>query len=200
MTLPRTPLLLALLLCAAAAPAQQRADRPAAPATLNDRADVLGVVFPASVSQGAMVIGKVPAGSRVRHAGRDLRVTGYGSVVFGVGRDEAGPVQVEVQPPGAPTTRVDIAVTKRDWPIQRINGVPPATVNPPKAIAERIAREQAQVSAVRTATTTAPTSPSASSARSRAASAAASAAAASTTASPAPAIRAWTSPRPPARR
>ena len=150
MTMPRTPLLLALVLCAAAAPAQQRAERPAPLATLHDNADVLGVVFPASVSQGAMVIGKVPAGSRVRHAGRDLRVTGYGSVVFGVGRDEAGPVQVEVQPPGAPATQVAIAVSKRDWPIQRINGVPPATVNPPKAIAERIAREQAQVSAVRT--------------------------------------------------
>ncbi len=102
MTMPRTPLLLALVLCAAAAPAQQRAERPAPLATLHDNADVLGVVFPASVSQGAMVIGKVPANSVVRHAGRTLRVTGYGSVVFGVGRDEKGPVVVEVQAPGTP--------------------------------------------------------------------------------------------------
>ena len=150
MTMPRTPLLLALVLCAAAAPAQQRAERPALPATLHDNADVLGVVFPALVSQGAMVIGKVPANSVVRHAGRTLRVTGYGSVVFGVGRDEKGPVVVEVQAPGTPARQVSITVTPRDWPIQRINCVPPATVNPPKAIAERIAREQAQVGAVRT--------------------------------------------------
>ncbi|KAG1584155.1 hypothetical protein G6F46_015011 [Rhizopus delemar] len=40
------------------------------------------VVFPASASQGALVIGKVPAGSRVQYAGRQLRVSGYGSVVF----------------------------------------------------------------------------------------------------------------------
>ena len=86
----------------------------------------------------------------MRHAGRTLRVTGYGSVVFGVGRDETGPLQVEVQVPGAPAQHVQVAVSARDWPVQRINGVPPATVNPPKAIAERIAREQAQVSAVRT--------------------------------------------------
>ena len=56
----------------------------AAPAT--PVVDDARVVFPASVQQGALVIGKVPAASRVRHAGRDLRVTGYGSVTFGVAR------------------------------------------------------------------------------------------------------------------
>ncbi len=146
-------LLLALLLsgCAAMAPAQQRADTVLPPPpTLRDRADVLGIVFPTATSQGAMVIGKVPAGSRVRYGGRELRVTPYGSVVFGVGRDETGPLQVEVTPPNASAQLLAIAVTPRDWPIENINGVPPATVNPPKAIAERIEREQARVVAVRT--------------------------------------------------
>ena len=146
-------LLLALLLsgCAAIAPAQQRADTVLPPPpTLRDRADVLGIVFPTAASQGAMVIGKVPTGSRVRYGGRDLRVTPYGSVVFGVGRDETGPLQVEVTPPNAPAQALAIAVTPRAWPIENINGVPPATVNPPKAIAERIEREQARVVAVRT--------------------------------------------------
>lgn len=131
--------------------AQQRAETTLSPpTTLRDAADVLGIVFPTSVSQGAMVIGKVPAGSVVRHADRSLLVTSYGSVVFGVGRDEAGPLQVSVQAPSAPLQMVSIAVTARNWPIENINGVPPATVNPPKAIAERIAREQARVSAART--------------------------------------------------
>ncbi|MES2859181.1 MAG: M23 family metallopeptidase [Pseudomonadota bacterium] len=116
---------------------------------MRDAGDVPGVVFPASVSQGAMVIGKVPADSKVRYAGRALRVTPYGSVVFGVGRDEAGPLQVEVQLANAPVQRIRIMVTPRDWPVERINGVPPATVNPPKAVAERIEREQARVVAVR---------------------------------------------------
>lgn len=103
------------------------------------------VVFPASASQGAMVIGKVPAGSTVRYAGRELRVSGYGSVVFGIGRDEKGPLQVQVQRPDGGNETISIAVTARDWPVERVNGVPPKTVNPPPAIAERIAREQAQV-------------------------------------------------------
>lgn len=108
------------------------------------------VVFPASASQGAMVIGKVPAGSTVRFGGRTLRVSGYGSVVFGIGRDETGPLQVDVQRPDGASETVRIAVTARDWPVERVNGVPPKTVNPPAAIAERIKREQAQVTAART--------------------------------------------------
>jgi len=108
------------------------------------------VVFPASASQGAMVIGKVPAGSHVRYAGRELRVSGYGSVVFGIGRDEKGPLQVQVQRPDGSSETASIAVTPRDWPTERVNGVPPKTVNPPPAIAERIKREQAQVTAART--------------------------------------------------
>jgi murein DD-endopeptidase MepM/ murein hydrolase activator NlpD len=144
--------LLALLCLALAsvAPAQQRTDTALPPPpTLGNRGDVPGIVFPTSVSQGAMVLGKVPAGSKVRYAGRELRVTPYGSVVFGVGRDETGPLQVDVQAPNAPAREIAIAVTPRDWPVERINGVPPATVNPPKAIAERIEREQARVVAVR---------------------------------------------------
>jgi len=92
------------------------------------------VVFPASASQGALVIGKVPAGSRVQYAGRQLRVSGYGSVVFGIGRDEKGPLRVQVQRPDGGSETATIAVTPRDWPTERVNGVPPKTVNPPPAI------------------------------------------------------------------
>jgi murein DD-endopeptidase MepM/ murein hydrolase activator NlpD len=109
------------------------------------------IVFPAEVSQGAMVIGKVPPGSTVKHAGRTLRVTGYGSVVFGVGRDADSPVNVEVIRPDGRADTLAIAVTKRDWPIERVDGVPPKTVDPPPAIAERIRREQATVTAARAA-------------------------------------------------
>lgn len=107
------------------------------------------VVFPASVSQGALVFGKVPPGSMVHYAGRTLRVSGYGTVVFGVGRDEAGPLSVAVTAPSGRTQAVEIAVTPRDWPVERVNGVPPKTVNPPPEIAARIQREQALVTAAR---------------------------------------------------
>ena len=107
------------------------------------------IVFPSSASQGALVIGKVPAGSQVEYAGRQLRVSGYGSVVFGIGRDETGPLQVRVTRPDGGSALETIAVTPRDWPTEQVSGVPPKTVNPPPQIAERIKRERAQVTAAR---------------------------------------------------
>lgn len=106
-------------------------------------------VFPASVSQGALVLGKVPAGSRVSYAGRNLRVTDYGTVVFGVGRDEKGPLRVDIVRTDGSRDSVGITVTARDWPVEHVKGVPPTTVNPPPEIAARIKREQDQVVAAR---------------------------------------------------
>ncbi|MFC0336850.1 Peptidase family M23 [Kushneria avicenniae] len=108
------------------------------------------IVFPEHVQQGSMVIGRVPPGSQVVHAGRTLGVTDYGTVVFGIGRDATGNSEVSVTPPGEPARTVDIRVTPRDFPVERINGVPPKTVSPPPEIAERIRREQAGVSQART--------------------------------------------------
>ncbi|WDS38044.1 M23 family metallopeptidase [Pseudoxanthomonas sp.] len=122
---------------------------PALTATAQQAQSTGQAVFPTSVSQGALVFGKVAPGSQVRYAGRSLRVSGYGTVVFGVGRNETGPLQVQVSAPGAAPQSVSIAVTARDWPTERVNGVPPKSVNPPPEIAARIQREQAQVSAAR---------------------------------------------------
>ncbi|NID15280.1 M23 family metallopeptidase [Luteibacter yeojuensis] len=101
--------------------------------------------LPASVQQGALVIGHAAPGTRVTVAGKPVHVGDDGLFVFGVGRDEAGPVAVTLG-----RDRRDVAVTPRDWPIERVEGVPPKTVNPPAAIAARIAREQAEVVAART--------------------------------------------------
>ena len=132
-------------LAAALAALAMAASQPAARAQPGDDR----IVFPVSVQQGAMVIGKVPPGSRVEYAGRTLRSTGYGTVVFGVGRDQAAPVRVTVLRPDGSRSEAEIAVTARDWPLQRVDGVPPKTVDPPPEIAERIRREQAQVTAAR---------------------------------------------------
>lgn len=130
------------LAVAQAAPAVSAAD---AAATADAR-----VVFPERVQQGALVLGKVPPGSRVEYAGRVLRATGYGTVVFGVGRDASGPLRVAVTRPDGSRADASIAVDPRDWPMERVDGVPPKTVEPPPAIAERIRREQARVTEART--------------------------------------------------
>jgi murein DD-endopeptidase MepM/ murein hydrolase activator NlpD len=105
--------------------------------------------LPASASQGAMVIGNTHPAAVVEYAGRTLRVTPYGSFVFGIGRDATGEAVLRIKQPATGWIEHRIAITPRDWPVERIDGVPPATVDPPKAIAERIEREQARVAAAR---------------------------------------------------
>jgi Peptidase family M23 len=100
--------------------------------------------LPSSVSQGGLVIGHAAPGSRVTVAGKPVHVGADGIFVFGAGRDEQGPIEVVVG--GASHS---LTVTPRDWPIERVEGVPPATVNPPPDIAARIQREQAEVVAAR---------------------------------------------------
>lgn len=105
--------------------------------------------FPASVPQGSLIRAKVDPHATVVFAERTLRVGPQGEIAFGVGRDESGPVTVEIQTADGKRDQVSIEVTPRDWPIERIVGVPPKTVEPPPEIAARIKREQARVVAAR---------------------------------------------------
>ena len=107
-------------------------------------------VVPTSVSQGALVIGRAAAGRRSSStAAGDCMSRRTARFVFGVGRDATGPLLVRSRSPASAAVAYRIAVTPRDWPVERIDGVPPDTVNPPPAIAARIEREQAQVTAAR---------------------------------------------------
>jgi murein DD-endopeptidase MepM/ murein hydrolase activator NlpD len=99
--------------------------------------------------QGSLVIGRAPAGSRIRFARHEVGVAPDGRFVIGIARDAAGRLPARVRLPGGASRTVELEVTPRDWPVERINGVPPATVDPPPAIAARIAAEQARVSVAR---------------------------------------------------
>jgi len=105
--------------------------------------------FPSSIPQGSLIRVHVDPRAKVRFAGRDVRVGAHGEIAFGIGRDEKGPVAVDVTEPNGKREHVVIDVTPRDFPIERIVGVPPKTVEPPPGIAARIQREQARVVAVR---------------------------------------------------
>lgn len=99
--------------------------------------------------QGSLVIGRTTPGNRVRMNGRELRLAADGTFVFGVPRDASGVLAVEVADSRGGKRVHELAVRPRDWPVERVNGVPPSTVDPPPAIAARIQAEQARVSAAR---------------------------------------------------
>ena len=105
--------------------------------------------FPSSAPQGSLIRAQVDPRAKVRFAGRDVRVGAHGEIAFGIGRDEKSPIAVDTIEAGGKREHVVIEVTPRDFPIERIVGVPPKTVEPPPEIAERIKREQARVVAVR---------------------------------------------------
>jgi len=99
--------------------------------------------------QGDLVVARAAPGSTVSVDGRALQVSPQGWYVFGIGRDASGAMTVRIRTPdGAQRTEV-IAIQTRVWPTERVQGVPEATVNPPPALAARIAREQARVAAAR---------------------------------------------------
>ena len=106
-------------------------------------------VLPKSASQGARVHGVTHPAAIVEYAGRTLRVTPYGSFVFGIGRDAVGPAVLRIKQPASGWIEHRLDVVPRQWPVEHIRGVPPRTVDPPPEIAARIAREQAAVAAVR---------------------------------------------------
>ena len=106
--------------------------------------------FPVSVQQGSLIIGRIAPGiGEVRYQGRTLRVSPEGWVALGVGRNATAPVELQVVTSTGIVGMAHIDVTPRDWPVEHVNGVPPKTVAPPPAIAERIKREQAEVTAAR---------------------------------------------------
>jgi hypothetical protein len=105
--------------------------------------------LPAEVAQGCAVFGRILPGSRVWLGEREVRVSDEGAFVIGVGRDQREPLALKVATPDGATRTHRIAVQPRDWRIERVDGVPQATVDPPPAIAARIAREQAAVAAAR---------------------------------------------------
>jgi len=107
------------------------------------------IELPASAQQGALVIGRAEPGAVVTVGGRRLRMSRDGRFVFGIGRDAVGEVQILVQLPGVRPAIRAIKVVPRDWPIERVVGAPPETINPPADIAARIEHEQALVSEAR---------------------------------------------------
>lgn len=95
-------------------------------------------------TQGAGLVGRVEPGSKVAFNGRELSVSPAGWFVFGISRDEIGPVELNV---GGETFRYDIA--PRDYAVQRIDGLPSKMVTPPAAAMKQIALDNRRVGAAR---------------------------------------------------
>jgi len=96
-------------------------------------------------TQGGLVIGRAPKGSRVTLDGKALRVADDGRFVFGFGRDQEPEALLRIRLPNGASEERRIAVSKREYQIQHIEGLPPRQVTPSLEDQERIKRERALI-------------------------------------------------------
>jgi murein DD-endopeptidase MepM/ murein hydrolase activator NlpD len=99
--------------------------------------------------QGSLVQGQTEPGSVVTLDGKNVTVSDSGLFVIGFGRDARSTASLVVTLPGGKTERRQLAVKKRAYKIQRIDGLPSGKVSPKKRDMKRIVRERNLLRAAR---------------------------------------------------
>ncbi len=99
--------------------------------------------------QGGLLRGRVAPGSVVVFEGERVRVSRDGRFLVGFGRDAPPKAVLSVTLPDGRSQRYGLAVKRRKYNIQRIDGLPPRKVTPSKEDLKRIRREVALVKRAR---------------------------------------------------
>ncbi|MEP1741794.1 MAG: M23 family metallopeptidase [Kangiellaceae bacterium] len=109
-------------------------------------------IFTENPQQGSLIVGRMLVDGDVYFKGKKLALTETGEFVFGVGRESDLEVQLEVKSSSG-TEFFSLAIAKREWKIERVDGLPPSKVNPtsPETLA-RIKKEGALVRKARQST------------------------------------------------
>lgn len=100
-------------------------------------------------TQGGILRGQVAPGTVLALDGEPVPVSPSGAFVIGFDRDAATKARLQAVLPSGVQVGQDIVIRPRQYDIQRVTGVPEATVNPPAEVLERIEREAVLVSQAR---------------------------------------------------
>ena len=98
------------------------------------------VTFKGKFIQGSFILGKTEPGSEVFIDKKKVKVTSRGFFVFGLGRDRKYDVVITLNRNGN-KEKIVKKVQKREYRIQRIDGLEEKKVTPPKEVYERIKKE-----------------------------------------------------------
>ncbi|AUD78937.1 peptidase M23 [Kangiella profundi] len=100
-------------------------------------------------TQGGLVIGQTVPGAKVEFDGQEIKVSEDGYFVFGFHRDMPESATLTISKGDLKVTQ-PISISKRQYNIERIDGLPPSKVTPRKPeVLERIKRETALVAEAR---------------------------------------------------
>ncbi len=94
------------------------------------------VTFDGKFIQGSFILGKTEPGSEVFIDKKRVKVTSDGYFAFGLGRDRKNDVVITIN-----QKKIVKKVFKREYKIQRIDGLEEKKVTPPEEVYERIKRE-----------------------------------------------------------
>ena len=106
------------------------------------------IEFIGKFEQGSFILGKADPGSKIMVDNKKVKITKDGYFVFGLGRDRKNDIIIKV----SKDEKLEIfekKVFKREYKIQRIDGLPEKKVTPPKEVYERIKRENKIISKAR---------------------------------------------------
>ncbi|WP_262694079.1 M23 family metallopeptidase [Kordiimonas aquimaris] len=84
-----------------------------------------------NIVQGGLVWGQTMAGTRITLDGQPVPVHDQGHYVFGFSRDAVPESVLVFTYPDGSTESIKLAVGKRSFDIERVDGLPPKTVTPP---------------------------------------------------------------------
>jgi murein DD-endopeptidase MepM/ murein hydrolase activator NlpD len=102
------------------------------------------------IVQGGLVVGRTAPDARVRFDGEPVRVSPEGVFLVGFGRDAPETETLVIELPDGRTLERRLDVARRDYDIQRIDGVEPSKVTPPESVLPRIREEVRMVREART--------------------------------------------------
>lgn len=91
--------------------------------------------------QGGLVFGATRPDSSVFLDGRALRLSPDGFFVFGFDRNATPDAVLQIIKPNGAEVLRELVIAKRDYDIQRIDGLPPKMVTPPEEVLQRIREE-----------------------------------------------------------
>ena len=107
------------------------------------------VDFKGSTVQGGLLFGQATAGSSLTLDGESVAISSQGQFVIGFGRDETGVRQLRVVSADGEVFQKDLTVEKREYAIERVDGLPPKTVTPDPSASARIKEDGRMVTSAR---------------------------------------------------
>ena len=99
-----------------------------------------GVEFQGKFIQGHFIIGKTEPKTKIWIDKQKIRVTDDGYFAFGIGRDRKYDIVISLEK-DKKKQKIVKKIQKREYKIQRIEGLPEKKVTPPKEVYDRIKRE-----------------------------------------------------------